>query len=502
MKRLFLLAASTGLAACTVGPNYQQPMIATPAAFQEIPAADQAPLSPPSSSEADVSQWWRQFQDPELQKLIDQALGANLDLMSAASRIAQAREQETIQGAAGLPTVNATGDIVRIHSNSNPFAQFAGGGMGSSGSGSGMGSGAAPAPSSRGTNIKLYSLGFDATWEIDVFGGVRRSVESAGAKTEAALWQLRDGEVSLSAEVANDYLTLRTAQSRIAIIRAEAQRQQDTLTLTRDRARTGFITELDVNQQAEQAAETEAQLPPLEAQESAMIHALGILSGKEPEALTAELQPAAVLPPLPPALPAGLPSDLLRRRADVREAERNLAAATAQIGVAIAQYYPKFNLIGLASFASTSVGQLFNSKNFTDGGIGLITWPIFTAGKIGANVKTDEELRNQAYFAYQQAVLKALQDVEDALARYTTEQRRFVSLQQAVAAANSSYTIAQQQYRAGLVTFINVLTTQATLLKDQDDLAQSQSTLTTDLVSLYKALGGGWSDTTPTRGSS
>ncbi|HEX3486933.1 MAG TPA: efflux transporter outer membrane subunit [Micropepsaceae bacterium] len=470
------------LAACTVGPNYEQPQLATPAAFQDLPQAGAAPLSQPAGGDADLTQWWQQFHDAELERLVTRALAANLDLMSTASLIRQAREQEIVQGAAGLPSVNATGSAVRLHSNTNPLATLGGGG-----------GPAGAASSSGGSDLRLYSAGFDASWEIDVFGGVRRGVEAARDKSDAAVWQLRDGEVSLSAEVANDYLMLRAAEARIALLQSALQRQRETLAIVQARATVGFVTELDVDQQTAQVEATAAQLPPLAAQRLALVHALGVLLGEQPETMEAELQATGAIPAVPATLPVGLPSDLLRRRPDVRQAERNLAAATAQVGVAVAQLYPKFNLLGLASFASNSLNGFFSSDNFSAAGLGLIRWPIFTAGKSRANVRISEEQQNQAYLGYRQSVLKALQDAEDSLTRYTNEQQRLVSLQNSIAAATSSYAIATDQYRSGLVTYLNVLTAETALLNAQDEAAQSRAALSADLVSLYKALGGGWS---------
>ena len=209
--------------------------------------------------------------------------------------------------------------------------------------------------------------------------------------------------------------------------------------------------------------------------------------------MTAELQMEGMVPEGPPRLPVGLPSDLLRRRPDVREAERRLAAATAEVGVAVADLYPRFNLLGLASFASNSLSGLFSSGNFGAGSVGLVQWPIFTAGRTRANIRITEEQQNQAYLVYRRSVLKALQDVEDALARYAAEQRRLAFLQESIKAANSSFTIAQDQYRTGLAPYLDVLTAETTLLSVQDQATQSQAGVTADMISLYKALGRGWS---------
>lgn len=489
------------LSGCVVGPNYQQPKIDVPAQFNNDAVANLSEQPAP----ADLSVWWRQFDDPVLDGLITEALAANLDVLTAASRIAQARERELIQGAAGLPTASAMAAAARVHSNSNPFAQLFGGGAGAANSGSGASSGGAASgggassggSGSGATNLKFYSLGFDATWEIDLFGGVARNVEAAQAKTEAAIWALRDVEVSLTAEIARNYFALRETQARIAIINAELERQQNTLAIANARAVTGFVTYLDVNEQTAQQAETAAQIPPLEAGMRANIDAIGVLLARPPESIAAELAGNGTMPAVPAALPIGLPSDLLRRRPDIREAERNLTAATAQVGASVAQLYPKFDLIGLASFAGTSLNSLLSTKNFTEAALANITWPFFSAGRLQANVRVNEAQENQAYFAYRASVLKALQDTEDALARYGADQRRLASLRQEIAAENNAVTIARQQYVAGVSDYLNVLSTQSTLLRAQDEAAQTESALATDLVSLYKALGGGWSETIP-----
>jgi NodT family efflux transporter outer membrane factor (OMF) lipoprotein len=494
--------ALLALSGCAVGPNYKQPDIPTPEAYHELPASQaDAPLSQPQARDADLSRWWTQFEDPLLDSLIARALQANLDLQTAASRVRQAREQEIIAGAGHLPSVSASGLGARIHSNSNPLAALSGGGgrSGSVGSGGASGDGTSGAGASQGGNsatsgntLKLFSLGFDATWEADIFGGTTRAIQAARANTEAARWQLRDAQVSLSAEVANTYLTLRTTQARIGILNESTQHQNELLSLAAARARAGFTTELDVNQQKAQLAATRAQLPQLQAQQRAAVHALGVLLGEEPG--TAEPPSGAQMPSIPTTLPVGLPSELLRRRPDVRRAERQLAAATAEVGVAVANLYPKFDLLAAANLAGSSVAHLFDSSSFSDVQGGLINWPLFKGGQLRANVRATREQQTQAYLAYRKSVLTALQDAEDALARYTSEQRRLAALLESETAASSSLHIAEEQYKVGLVTFINVLTASSTLLNTRDQVAQSRQILAQDLVSVYKALGGGWSD--------
>ena len=482
------------LASCTVGPNYAPPKIDVPASYLNAGSTVYAT----AESTADLSAWWRQFNDPMLDRLMTSALAGNLDIMTAVSRIEEAREQEIIQGAAGLPSASATGSAVRLHSNSNPFGQLLGGaGRASSGANSGS-AGAMPAnPPSTSTNLKFYSLGFDASWEIDLFGGVTRSVQAANAKEEAAIWALRDAEVTLTAEIARDYFALREAQARIAIANAELERQRNSLAVINAKAATGFVSYFDVHQQTAQAAGTAAQIPPLEASLRANLDAIGVLLGRPPEAVAGELSGTGAIPANPAALPVGLPSDLLRRRPDIRQAERSLAAATAQVGVAVAQLYPKFDLMGLAAFAGTSLNSLISSKNFSDAALAYISWPIFTAGRVQANVRVTEAQENEAYFAYKSSVLRALQDAEDALARYRSDQQRLVSLRQEIGAGTSAVAIAQQQYTAGFTDFLSVLTAQESVLRAQDEAAQTESALATDLASLYKALGGGWTETIP-----
>jgi multidrug efflux system outer membrane protein len=493
-----LCASGLVLADCTVGPNYVPPHAASPPTFAE---AASTPHTTVVQTPADVSAWWTGLNDPVLNDLIHRALADNPDLLTAASRVREARQQVRVTAAAELPTLNASGNAVTV--NSDRKSGGANGAATTAAAGSTATSGLAgiPIPS----HLNLYSVGFDATWEVDLFGGTRRSIEAAKANVEAAEWARRDGQVSLTAEVANDYLTLRALQVRIAIGQAELKRQQDLFALIRDRRLAGFVTNLDVNQQTGQVAAAAAQIPQLAAQAQGEIHALGVLIGQPPEYLTTTLQPlppgAVALPPQPPTLPVGLPFDLLRRRPDIREAERRLAAANAQIGVQEAALYPSLNLLGLGSFAGMSVENLFSRQNLQSVGLAGVSLPIFNAGKTRASIAAAKEERTQALLAYRKTVLGAFRDVEDALARYTAEDARRTALAQSVDAAANSLKIAQDQYKTGLVTFINVLQAENTLLNARDQLAQSDAQALSDLVSVYKALGGGWTAEASPRGT-
>jgi outer membrane protein, multidrug efflux system len=477
MRRLASAGLAAGLlAGCAVGPNYHRPEVPTPSAYSESgPGVSAAP-----PSDAELAAWWTQFNDPELNSLVDRAIKANLDLESAASRVRQSRQQEVVQGSAGLPHVGADAAAAQINTNSHTIMlppSLTGG---------------QPAGITTPSRLNLYSLGFDATWEIDLFGGVRRGVEAAKANTEAAQWQRRDGEVSLTAEVANDYFNLRAAQARIALLNDELKAERDAFTLIGARRQAGFVTRLDVNQQQTQVETVAAELPALEAQEHAMRHALAVLLGEPPEALDAELAPAGALPAPPSSLPVGLPSDLLRRRPDIRAAERQLAAANANVGVAVANLYPKINLLDLASLASLHLDTLFEGRNGTNVGAGYSTWSLFEGGRLRADVKISKEQRDQALLAYKKAVLGALQDAEDSLSRYSTEEEHRASLQRTLDAAQSSLAIAKAQYAAGLVPYLNVLSSDSAEQRARDQLTASDAQIDQDLASLFKALGGGW----------
>jgi multidrug efflux system outer membrane protein len=484
-----LCGAGVLLADCTVGPPYVKPQIYSPPAFAEAASTQRTVIV---QTPTDLTAWWTGLNDPVLNDLIRRALADNPDLQTASSRVREARQQVRITAAAELPKLNGSGNAVTLNSDRKSSSASSAATTGAAGSSATSGLAGIPIPS----HLNLYSLGFDATWEVDLFGGTRRGIEAAKANVEAAEWARRDGQVSLMAEVANDYLMLRALQVRIAIGQAELKRQQDLFALIRDRRLSGFVTNLDVNQQTGQVAAAAAQIPQLDAAARGQIHALGVLIGQAPEYLTTTLAPlppgAIALPPPPPTLPVGLPSDLLRRRPDIREAERRLAAANAEIGVQEAALYPSLNLMGLGSFAGMSVDNLFSHQNLQSVGLAGVSLPIFNAGKTRASIAAAKEERTQALLAYQKTVLGAFRDVEDALARYTAEDARRTSLAQSVDAATGSLTIAQDQYKTGLVTFVNVLQAENALLNSRDLLAQSDAQALSDLVSVYKALGGGW----------
>ena len=513
------------LAGCTVGPDYKPPQVTVGTNFGELNASTSAdPTTQPSKTNArsePVVEWWTTLRDAELTALIQRAAAENLNLQSATSRVRQARAEVIIAGGKLLPSVNASGGYSIARGSGN--VEFPSGGLGGGGGGasSGTSSGAASrlkeqsgsssgstgqslstakgGPQSPlgegglpGSQTELYQIGLDATWEIDIFGGVRRGVEAAAADLAASVEDRRDVLTTLLAEVARDYLQLRGYQQRLVIARANLQSQQETLDLTLSRFTAGFVTELDVSRARTQVAATQAAIPPLESQVRQTIHALSILVGQEPLALSDELKAIAPLPSAPPDVPIGLPSSLLKRRPDIRRAEKQIQAANARVGVATADLFPKFAITGGLGVDSSHAKNLFqwDSRYFilSPG----VSWNVFDGGRIRANIEAQTEQRQQLMLTYQGIVLKALGETEDAIVMYATEQARHAALVDAEKAARASVDIARDQYKQGVVDFLTVLDTQRELLNTQDQLVQSDQLTATNLVMLYKSLGGGW----------
>src|SRR5208282_64430 len=399
VRRAMAAAPLVGLlASCTVGPDYKPPEEAVPARF--------AGTTTPAQTDVALARWWTGFGDPTLDDLVARALRDNLDLQTAASRIREARQQEIVANAAAWPSLSANAQFTHTHLSQNSLGSFGGLFGGAGGAGGSAGAAGAGNPSVFGLpgfDFNTYQLGFDASWELDLFGRTRRAVEAARDTTTANVWNSRDTQVSLVAEVADTYLALRAAQRRLAINQQDLARQQALLDQIRTRAATGLATGLDVRQQETAVAATSSALPPLSAEVDLRLHALGVLLGEAPEALLDTLGAAA--PPPPPAIPAGLPADLLRRRPDIRAAERQLAAATANIGVAVADYYPDITLTASPALVSTALSNLltWGSRN-QSAGVGL-SWNLFAGGKVAANVAIANERQRQALLAYRKTVL-------------------------------------------------------------------------------------------------
>ncbi|WP_010217579.1 efflux transporter outer membrane subunit [Sphingomonas sp. PAMC 26621] len=483
------LLGSTLLAGCTVGPNYTAPRLAVPPAFVERQPA------PAPGAQVDPARWWSAFGDPQLDSLVERALKDSPDIAIAASRVRQARLQEVAARTVGKPTVDATGNVTHIEFSKNAglasIAQaFSGGSSGGAGGGTGGSSGFALP----GSGITTFSAGFDASWELDLFGGGRRGVQAAGARVEAAEWTRRDAAVTLAAEVAQAYFALRLDQEQIAVIQGELVSQQRSLDIAGNIARVGLVPSIDVTRQRGSITSTQARLEPIRADVRVRIHALGILLGVEPETLDGELMRPGVPLIALPVVPAGLPSDLLRRRPDVRAAERQLAASTADIGVAVADLYPKFNLTGVAQLLSTSLATLFTGNSLQLTGTSAVQFPLLDWGRRKATIGIRKEDCEQAYLQYRTTVLGALRDVEDPLARLDAERARNAALQRSVADAQTTARSVEAQYRTGFVTQTSLLDAQVSVLTAREQLAASNAQLRQDTAALFKAIGGGWEE--------
>lgn len=474
MKRAAILAAFL-LGGCTVGPDYAAPRLTVPASYLEASG----------SQSTELDHWWRGFGDAQLSTLIDRALIANLDIEMATARIREARALEGVAGASASPQVAAQGSVTRqrISENAIPLPP---------GAGSGSGAGIFGLP---GEEFTTFRAGFDASWELDLFGRNRREREAASARTGSAVWTRRDAEVTVAAEVADAYFRLRSYQARKAIAEAELARLQRFEQLVDARTRGGLVTGQDLEQQKSERAAAAAAIPVLEAQAKAEIHALGVLTGQTPDVLAAELTPSASIPS-PPIVPAGVPSDLLRRRPDIRSAERDLAAATADIGVAVADLYPRFSLTAAPALVSTALGSFleWGSRSFSAGA--ALDWPIFDGGRRKANIEVQNARQEQAMIAYRRTVLTGLQDVEDSLSRLAGDRQKLTELEQAVANAARAEEIARTRYRGGLVTLSDVLVAQARRLSLEEQVIDTKGALARDTVALVKALGGGWTEET------
>jgi multidrug efflux system outer membrane protein len=463
---VLLLLACCG---CSVGPQYSRPQMEVSGQWSELPATGVNG----GASLAPITAWWTTFGDAQLNSLVDRAVCSNTDLRIALARIREARAQRGVVAADAFPSLDAAATYTRSRPSENSLG-------GASGKAS-----------------HLFQAGFDASWEIDVFGGVRRAVEAANADIGAAEENRRDVLVTLLSDVARNYLEVRGNQLRIAIARENITAQRKTVELTQGRYEVGLSNELEVAQARAQLATTESQVPALETAVKRAIHRLGVLLGQEPGVLLGELSAEAPIPPPPPEVPAGLPSDLLKRRPDIRRAERAVAAATARIGVATADLFPKFFLTGALGQQSVSLSDLAAPASRFWGIGPTVSWRVFDAGRIRSNIKVQDARQEQALVLYEKTILTALEDVENALVAYSKEQETRHSLNQSAEANRKAVDIANELYSKGLIDFLNVLVSQRALNQSQDDLAQSEQRVSTNVVALFKALGGGWEITTP-----
>lgn len=451
----------------TVGPDYARSKIEAPGKWTV--ASSTSTTAEARDSQA-LATWWSTFNDPELTSLIERAVQGNLDFREATARVREARARRGISVADQFPSVDATASFSSSRSSSATGIS---------------------------ATQDLYSSGFDATWELDLFGGKRRAVEAAQADLEASGEDRSGILVTLIGEVASNYVEVRSSQTRLAVAEANRDAQQETYQLTLWRFEAGLVTQLDVEQAKSNLEQTRAQIPTLQTSLEAAKNRLSVLLGKHPGTLDEELSERKSIPTTSLEIAVGVPADALRNRPDVRQKERQLAAQTARIGVAKADLYPKLSLTG-------SIGlEALLAKNLTSSGsrfwgISLpVSWNVFDAGSIRQNVEVQNALQEQALIQYEAAILSALEEVNNALVAFGQEHIRRQALSEAAQAGQRAVDLAHNQYESGLVDFQVVLDAQRSLLSVQDSLAQSEAAVTADLIKLYKALGGGWTTIKP-----
>ena len=463
------LFCALALAGCNVGPNFRAPEPDAPGSWihpvrQNYPSSQ--PAKTTSDGPADVAQWWKNFNDPLLDSLIDRSISANLDLRQAASRLREARATFGFVAADEYPQIGTSGSYAR----------------------SASGAGAVD------NGHSLYRTGLDASWELDIFGGIRRNAEAARADIDAAVEDRRDVLISVVSEVAIDYVSLRGYQRQLEIARGNLEAQKKSADLTRRLFAGGFNSRLDVANSDALVATTASTIPVLETQRRQTMYSIAVLLAEPPGELIGELSVPQPIPIAPPNVPVGLPSELLRRRPDVRRAVAQLHAATARIGAAEADLYPRFSLTGEFGFENPKPASLLDySSHFWSFGP-AVSWPLFDGGRIRANIAVRDEVEVQAVLSYRASMLTALNDVENALVAYAEEQEHRAALADAVDANRQAVALATQLYTQGQTDFLNVLTAQRSLFSSEDSLVASDRSVVTDLITVYKALGGGWEE--------
>ena len=456
---------------CTVGPDYTPPETEMPDAWNQELTKGLA------EGEADLETWWTTLNDPVLDSLIDRAARGNLDLQAAVARVVESRARLGIASGDKFPSIDAIGSYQRSRFSEEIIPSV-------------------PFISRTDDN---FQAGFDMAWEIDVFGRVRRSIESADASLDASVESYRDVLVTLLAEVALNYIDVRSLQARIRFAEANVVAQQETLQLTIDRLQAGLVPELDRRQAELNLATTESVIPALRIGLAQAINRLGVLLGERPSTLYEELSapggtPDAVvdIPNPPTEIIIGLPVELLRQRPDVRGAERELAAQTARIGVATAELYPRFSLSGTFALEARDAGKMWDQRARAYSYGPAMSWNLFDGGRLRNNIKAEDARAIEARLRYEQAVLFALLEVEDAIVAFTNEVERRDALARTVVAAQQSVALVRTLYRTELTDFQNVLDMERSLFVQQDELAASEGRVVQDLILIYKALGGGW----------
>ena len=460
-----------GFTACTVGPDYQSPQIAAAPARMPLETAD----VPNRTVAGRIEQaWWKSFRDSELSSLVERLVAQNLDLKTAAERVVQSVAQRQVAASQGLPHVE--GESSSTYNRQSPNGTL---------------SLLTPAPGAP-LEYALFHDGVSSSWQLDLFGRVRRAVEAADAEALAAVENRHGIALAALAELAQSYMQLRGTQDRLEIAKRNLRLAEENVELVNTRFGSGAATTLDLAQARAQQAAIAATLPPLRVQEAALINAIGLLLGDAPRALETELHRSSMLPRVPGRVPVGLRATLIRRRPDVREAEARLHEATAQTGVAVASFYPDVALNGAVSVESLHLSNLF-SPTSTAFSVGpSISIPIFEGGQLRGGLTLRESQQREAAIFFQKTVLQAWREVDDALTAYREAQHRRADIARSVTENQAALEAARQRYADGAIDFLNVISTQAQLLQSENDLAESDTQIATDLVNLYRALGGGW----------
>lgn len=458
------LALAILLPGCMIaGRDYTSPAMITPDSWHQSLTSDLNSGSPSLES------WWTRFNDPTLNRLIDIAFASNRDLAIAYERINEARAQRGVARSGLFPSLDFNGGVARNRTSEN------------------LGTPSPPA----GKTGNFWATGIDAGWEADLFGGVRRAVEAADATEEGIEEVYRDTLVSLFAEVALNYIQLRTIEERITIANENIANQQESVDLTSDRLEAGLATEVDTSQASTSLATSRALIPLLKNERSIALNRLATLIGRYPSAAESLVGKSKGIPVPPRKASVGIPADLVRSRPDVRAAERNLAAQTALIGVAEADLYPRFTLSGTFQLQSTAASSLLESgaRDYAFGP--NFSWSIFNAGRVRSQIDIEESRTKQAYYNYQNTVLKAVEEVENAMASISNERDRYAALDQAVDSSAKTVSLTKDSYREGLIDFQNVLDAERTIFANEDERAISEGQIAASHVALYKALGGG-----------
>jgi multidrug efflux system outer membrane protein len=462
---LMVLLTTTSAGCASVGPDYRRPDVPVYENWHTRVGDNPAAREPNPES---LAEWWTTFNDANLTRLIERAVKGNLDLKQARAQIREARARRGIAESGFLPSLNGSGSATWTHTTGNGVANATSNG-----------------------SSELYSANFDASWELDLFGGVRRSVEAAQGDLQASEESLRNVLVSLLSEVALNYFDVRSYQDRINVAESNLQSQAETYQLTQWRYQAGLADELAVQQARYNLETTRSQIPLLRTGLDAAMNRIAVLLGEQPGAVHAELEHPESIPAPALQVAVGVPADLLRRRPDVRQAERELAAQTARIGVATADLYPKLTLSGSIGLETLSLKNLSSGTVALSGGPS-ITWAIFKGGAIRQNIKLQSALQEEALVHYESVILGALEEVENALRAYFEIQERRRSLSDAAQAAQKAAELAQQRYQAGLTDFTSVLDAQRSVLSLQEQFAVSNGSVSANLVRVYKAIGGGW----------